>query len=184
MKNETKFLSTYKDCARGKSSLQGWPQQWNNPFSSRPLHTFKPLQQIKSAPYKQSVHWQSRFLPLIILSLWTRQEVFIIHILQLPSLCSWPEVVASKCIWNKLTAFSQMRNWGSSAQIHHVVYVFDQSTKAGVPLSSLQSETFSSLTFSSLDWISNLCSLIKCLRMSMNSSFRSAKPEMQRRWEH
>lgn len=140
MKNGTKFLNVCKDCVSGKLILQGWPQQWNNPFSSCPLHTFKPLQQIKSAPSKQSVHRQSRFLPLIILSLWTRQEVFIAHIPQFPSLCSWPKVVASKCIWNKLTAFSQMRNWGSSARIHHVIYVFDQSTKAGVPLSSLQSK--------------------------------------------
>lgn len=108
-------------------------------FSSCPLHTFKPLQQIKSAPYKQSEHRQSRFRPKFILSLWARCGL-IPHISQFPSLCSWLKAVASKCIWNKVTAFSKMRHWGSSAQSHRVIYIFDQSTKAGVLLSSLQSE--------------------------------------------
>lgn len=109
-------------------------------FSLCSLYTFTPLQQIKSAPYKQSESRQSRFRPQFILSLWPRYDVLIPYIPQLPSLCSWPKVVASKCIWNKLTAFSKMRDWGSSAQIHGVIYIFDQSTKAGVLLSSLQSE--------------------------------------------
>lgn len=144
---------SFSACVRivqGKSILHGWPQQWNHVFSSCPLHTSKSLQQVKASPYKQSVPRQSRFLPLIILSLWPRQEVFIAHIPQLPSLCFQPKVVASKCIWNKLTAFSQTGNWGSSAPIHHVVYVFYQSTKAWAPLSSLQSNRPSAVCLSAL----------------------------------
>lgn len=88
------------------------------------------------------------------------------HIFHNFHFCSWPKVVASKCTWNKLTAFSKMRHWGSSTQIHRVINISDQNSKPG-ELSSLQTETFSFL-----DQISNFRSSIRCLRMRMNSPYR------------